>query len=169
MDLGTTPQDHPETERVSTGVLPPDVDVEALISAGYERFLPVNEGAVADYIPALAAASPTAFGVCVAGVGGRLFSIGDADQEFAIESISKLFIFALVCQALGHDEARRKLGVNSTGLPFNSVMAIELNADRTMNPLVNAGAIATTSLVPGATMQEKFARIVDLLSCFAGR
>jgi glutaminase len=169
MDLGTAPQDHPETEWVSTGALPTETEVQALVKAGYERFLPVDEGAVADYIPALAAASPTAFGVCVAGVGGRLFSIGDADQEFAIESISKLFIFALVCQTLGHDEARRKLGVNSTGLPFNSVMAIELNADRTMNPLVNAGAIATTSLVPGTTAEEKFESIVAGMSRFAGR
>jgi glutaminase len=107
--------------------------------------------------------------VCVAGVRGRLFSVGDADQEFAIESISKLFVFALVCHTLGDDQARQKLGVNSTGLPFNSVMAIELNADHTMNPLVNAGAIATTSLVPGATAEEKFESIVAAMSRFAGR
>src|SRR6202020_1771210 len=169
MDLDVMPDDHPGTERVSTGELPPDTDVQALISAGYERFRHVGEGAVADYIPALAAASPSAFGVCVAGVRGRLFSIGDADEEFAIESISKLFVFALVCHALGHDEARRKLGVNSTGLPFNSVMAIELNVDRTMNPLVNAGAIATTSLVPGTSAEEKFDAIVAGMSRFAGR
>ena len=169
MDHDPLPGDHPETGHVSTGALPPDTDVQALISAGYERYRHLGEGAVADYIPALAAASPSAFGVCVAGVGGRLFSAGDADQEFAIESISKLFVFALVCHTLGHDHARRKLGVNSTGLPFNSVMAIELNADRTMNPLVNAGAIATTSLVPGTTAEEKFESIVAAMSRFAGR
>jgi glutaminase len=169
MDHDPLPGDHPETERVSTGVLPPDTDVQALISAGYERYRHLGEGAVADYIPALAAASPSAFGVCVAGVGGRLFSAGDADQEFAIESISKLFVFALVCHTLGHEQARQKLGVNSTGLPFNSVMAIELNTDRTMNPLVNAGAMATTSLVPGTTADEKFESIVAAMSRFAGR
>jgi glutaminase len=169
MDHDPLPGDHPETERVSTGVLPPDTDVQALISAGYERYRHLGEGAVADYIPALAAASPSAFGVCVAGVGGRLFSAGDADQEFAIESISKLFVFALVCHTLGHEQARQKLGVNSTGLPFNSVMAIELNTDRTMNPLVNAGAMATTSLVPGTTAEEKFESIVAAMSRFAGR
>ena len=107
--------------------------------------------------------------MCVAGVRGRIFSIGDAEQDFAIESISKLFVFALVCHTLGDEQARRKLGVNSTGLPFNSVMAIELNADRTMNPLVNAGAIATTSLVPGTTADEKFESIVAAMSRFAGR
>jgi glutaminase len=169
MDRDPLPDDRPETERVSTGVLPPDTDVQALVTAGYERYLHLDEGAVADYIPALAAASPDAFGVCVAGVHGRLFSVGDADPEFAIESISKLFVFALVCQALGHEEARRKLGVNSTGLPFNSVMAIELNTDRTMNPLVNAGAMATTSLVPGTTADEKFESIAAAMSRFAGR
>lgn len=115
------PDEHAGTERVSTGVLPSDTDVQALVTAGYERYRHLDEGAVADYIPALAAASPSAFGVCVAGVHGRLFSIGDADQEFAIESVSKLFVFALVCHTLGHEEARRKLGVNSTGLPGNSV------------------------------------------------
>ena len=169
MDHDSLPGDDPATERVSTGTLPSDADVQALITAAYERYRRVDEGAVADYIPALAAASPSAFGVCVAGVRGRVFPAGDADQEFAIESISKLFVFALVCHTLGHDEARRKLGVNSTGLPFNSVMAIELNVDRTMNPLVNAGAIATTSLVPGTTADEKFENIVAAMSQFAGR
>ena len=130
VDRDPLPGDFPGAERVSTGALPSDTEVQALISAGYERYRHLEEGAVADYIPALAAASPSAFGVCVAGVRGRLFSVGDADQEFAIESVSKLFVFALVCHTLGHEEARRKLGVNSTGLPFNSVMAIELNADR---------------------------------------
>ena len=124
MDHDPLPADHPATERVSTGVLPPDTDVQAIISAGYERYLHVDEGAVADYIPALAAASPGAFGVCVAGVKGRLFSVGDADQEFAIESISKLFVFALVCHTLGHEEARRKLGVNSTGVTFASLTSL---------------------------------------------
>src|SRR5271157_5685735 len=169
MNHDPLPGDHAETERVSTGALPPDTDVQALICAGYERYRHLDEGAVADYIPALAAASPSAFGVCVAGVRGRLFSVGDADQEFAIESVSKLFVFALVCHTLGHEQARRKLGVNATGLPFNSVMAIELNADRTMNPLVNAGAMATTSLAPGATAEEKFASILAAMSRFAGR
>jgi glutaminase len=169
MDHDPLAGDEPGTERVSTGVLPPDTDVRALIAVGYERYLHLDEGAVANYIPALAAASPKAFGVCVAGVNGRLFSIGDADQEFAIESVSKLFVFALVCHTIGHEEARRKLGVNGTGLPFNSVMAIELNADRTMNPLVNAGAMATTSLVPGTTTDEKFESIVAAMSRFAGR
>jgi glutaminase len=169
MDDGNAAKDHPEPEWVSTGTLPSDLEVQTIVSAGYERFRGVDEGSVADYIPALAKASPEAFGVCVAGVHGRVFAIGDAEHEFTIQSISKLFVFALVCDTIGPAEARRKLGVNSTGLPFDSVMGIELNADRTMNPMVNAGALATTSLVPGGSAEEKFARIAAALSVFAGR
>jgi glutaminase len=155
--------------RVSTGILPADIDVRAEISAGYEQFRSLPDGAVPAYIPALASASPDAFGVCVAGVNGQIFAIGDAEVEFTIQSISKVFVFALVCDTLGPEQARRQLGVNSTGLPFDSVMGIELNADRTMNPMVNAGALATTSLVTGDTAHEKFDRISATLSRFAGR
>ena len=83
--------------------------------------------------------------------------------------MSKIFVFALVCQAIGAETARERVGVNATGLPFNSVMAIELNGDRTMNPMVNAGAIATTSLVPGKTAEAKWRFIQEGLSRFAGR
>ncbi len=169
MDEGNVPDEQPTVEWVSTGSLPSDREVEEVVSGGYERFRHLDEGRVADYIPALAQASPEAFGVCVAGVRGRVFAVGDAEQEFTIQSISKLFVFALVCNTIGPEEARDKLGVNSTGLPFDSVMGIELNEDRTMNPMVNAGALATTSLVPGASPEEKFERIVATLSVFAGR
>src|SRR6202453_2444826 len=161
--------EHAAPEWVSTGSLPSDAEIQTIVSTGYKRYRHVDEGSVADYIPALAKASPEAFGVAVAGVHGRVFTIRDAEQEFTIESISTLFVFALVCNTLGPAEARQKLGVNSTGLPFDSVMGIELNEDRTMNPMVNAGALATTSLVPGDSPEEKFERIVTALSVFAGR
>ena len=157
-----------DTGYISTGILPADIDVRAEVSAGYEQFRLLDEGKVADYIPALARAQADAFGVCIAGVNGRIFAVGDADVEFTIQSISKVFVFALVLDTHGPEEVRHKLGVNATGLPFDSVMAIELNTERTMNPMVNAGALATTSLVPGATAADKFAAIVEVLSCFAG-
>ena len=169
MANGNAPPEHPDPAWVSTGTLPSDESVRAIVESGYGRFRHLSGGKVADYIPALAKASPDAFGVCVVGVRGRVFAIGDAEQEFTIQSISKLFVFALVCDSLGPAEARRKLGVNSTGLPFDSVMGIELNEDRTMNPMVNAGALATTSLVPGGSPEQKFAHIADALSRFAGR
>ena len=159
----------PRPPRVSTGELPSDDDVRATLVDAYERCRGVDAGTVADYIPALADTSPALFGLCVAGTRGGLFTVGDATHEFSIQSVSKPFVFALVCQAIGHQAARAKLGANNTGLPFNSVMAIELNQNRAMNPMVNAGAIATTSLVPGATTDDKWQGIVDGLSAFAGR
>ena len=136
--------------RVSTGELPRRTRCGRRRHGGV-RALPhrTMSGAVADYIPVLAGASPELFGISVVGVRGRSFEIGDVDTRFSIQSVSKPFVFALVCEAIGYGEARRHLGVNSTGFPFDSLMAVELNGDRTMNPLVNAGAMATTSLVPG--------------------
>lgn len=154
---------------VSTGSLPPSDLIPPLIAEVHAKFVTVDEGKVADYIPALARAPRELFGLCVAGIDSTVYSAGDADYKFSIQSIAKPFVFALVCQALGGGEARRKIGVNSTGLPFNSVMAVELNETRTMNPMVNAGAIATTSLAPGKTSDEKWRFIQQGLSRFAGR
>src|SRR4051794_40529694 len=154
---------------VSTGELPESEEVVGLITEAYERYRTNRSGAVADYIPALADASPEWFGISVVGVRGRSFEIGDVATGFSIQSVSKPFVFALVCEAIGYGEARRRLGVNSTGFPFDSLMAVELNVDRTMNPLVNAGAMATTSLIPGDTAEEKWAQIQDGMSRFAGR
>ena len=154
---------------VATGNLPPGEEVIRLVQEAHARYGDVRDGTVADYIPALAKASADWFGVCVAGVGGEVYEIGDASRAFSIQSISKPFVFALVCQALGGGRAREAVGVNATGLPFNSVMAVELNAARTMNPMVNAGAIATTSLAPGANAEERWRFVREGLSRFAGR
>jgi glutaminase len=154
---------------VSTGELPQTEQVRDAVTEAYERYRHNGDGAVADYIPALASTSPALFGICVVGVRRRFFEIGDVEAAFSIQSVSKPFVFALVCEAIGYEAARHQLGVNSTRFPFNSLIAVELNDERTMNPLVNAGAIATTSLVPGNTADEKWERIRDGLSRFAGR
>jgi glutaminase len=107
--------------------------------------------------------------VCVVGVSGNVYAAGDSDHEFSIMSVSKPFVFALVCQQMGAEQAREKLGANATGMPFNSLAAVERSADGRTNPMVNAGAIATTSLVPGATFEAKWQFIHDGLSRFAGR
>jgi len=154
---------------VSTGELPVPEEVRDVVTEAYERYRGNGDGEVAGYIPILASASPDWFGISVVGARGRSFEIGDVDTTFSIQSVSKPFVFALVCEAIGYAEAREKLGVNGTGLPFDSLMAVELNADRTMNPLVNAGAMATTSLMPGDSAEEKWACIQAGLSGFAGR
>jgi glutaminase len=121
---------------VSTGHLPPAERVDKLLAEAYEQFKTVDEGKVADYIPALARTPRNLFGLCVVETNGAVHTAGDTEYQFSIQSISKSFVFALVCQAIGAEPARERIGVNSTGLPFNSVMAIELNPHRTMNPLV---------------------------------
>jgi glutaminase len=105
----------------------------------------------------------------VVGTSGNIHAAGDSEHEFTIMSVSKPFLFALVCQAVGVEAVRRKVGVNATGRAFNSLEGIERNPDGRTNPMVNSGAIATTSLVPGATLKAKWKFIHDGLSRFAGR
>ena len=154
---------------VSTGQLPQAQLVRTLVAEAHERFKSNNEGKNADYIPALAEVPSGLFGICVVSTSGVAYAAGDTDYEFSIQSVSKPFVFALVCQAVGENEAREKLGVNSTGLPFNSLVAIERTNDGTTNPMVNAGAIAAASLAPGTTAEAKWQFIRDGLSRFAAR
>lgn len=164
------PFDEPRWDaRVSTGSLPDVVRIGAMLDRAHELYSGVDEGVVADYIPVLGATSPDLFGLAVATVDGTVIASGDADHRFSIQSVSKPFVFALVCDALGHAQVRDRLGVNATGLPFDSVMAVELAGDRLTNPMVNPGAIATTSLVPGANPEAQWESIRSGLSAFAGR
>lgn len=154
---------------VSTGRLPTAGAVDDALAWSYERYRGDTSGQVADYIPALAEADPRLFGLSVADVHGSVHEAGDAGHPFSIQSISKAFVFALVDQALGHDTVRRRVGVNNTGLPFNSILAIELHDGSPMNSMTNAGALATTSLIPGADAEERWDCIQHGLSRFAGR
>jgi glutaminase len=154
---------------ISTGHLPPDQDVVDLITAAYEQFRSTAEGHNSTVYPALARVPSDLFGICVVDTNGHVYAIGDAQYEFTIMSVSKPFVFALVCKVLGPDEMRDRLGVNSTGFAFNSLAGIERDSAGRTNPMVNSGAIATTSLVPGDTIEAKWAFIHDGLSSFAGR
>jgi glutaminase len=161
--------DRSDTSRVSTGALPSAEFVRQALGEAYERYRTVQEGELATYIPALAAANAHAFGIAIVSTNGAAFLAGDSNCEFTIQSIAKPFVLALICQEIGCEHARAKIGVNGTGMSFDSVLAIELNPERTMNAMVNAGAIATTSLAPGESATEKWAFIQDGLSRFAGR
>jgi glutaminase len=143
--------------------------IRTLVEQAHTRFKSVEAGKVADYIPALAQVPRDLFGVCIVETNGAMYATGDVDYEFSLQSVSKPFVFALICHAIGEDEARDKLGVRSTGLPFNSVIAIERIDEGTSNPMVNTGAIAATSLAPGQTAAQKWQFIHDGLSRFAGR
>ena len=155
-------------QAVSTGDLPGWAQVESLVRAAHDRYGPIHDGDVADYIPVLAQVDPDLFGISVAEVDGEIHSAGDAEVEFSIQSISKAFVYALVCEEFGHEVVRDRVGVNNTGLAFNSVVAIELNDGHPMNPMVNAGALATTALMPGDTAAAKWTAVQEGLSRFAG-
>jgi glutaminase len=154
---------------VSTGHLPAADRVEALVDEAHDRFGSDTAGEVSTVYPALASAAAHLFGVCVVRTDGSAHSAGDADAPFTIMSVAKPFVFALVCEALGAEEVRHRVGVNATGLPFNSLAAIEQGPDGVTNPMVNPGAIATAGLVPGVDVDERWARLLDGLSRFAGR
>ena len=171
--MSTTLTDHArqdaESPFVSTGHLPSLEQVRNWVIDAHNRCKSNDEGEVSQVYPALARVRRDLFGVCVAATNGDVIAAGDVEHEFTIMSVAKPFVFGLVCQLLGPEEARRKLGVNATGLPFNSAAAIEQSPDGRTNPMVNAGAIATASLVPGATVEARWQFIQSGLSRFAGR
>ncbi|MCF2570883.1 glutaminase A [Brevibacterium sp. UCMA 11754] len=156
-------------QRAFTGELPGPSATARILAEAHRRYRDLDDGEIADYIPILAEADPTWFGLSFIDIAGRAHEAGDIDVTFSFQSISKAFVFALVCQARSHEFVHERIGVNNTGLPFNSVMAIELNDGHPMNSMVNAGAIATTALVTGETPAEKWETIRSGLSRFAGR
>jgi glutaminase len=150
-------------DHVSTGRLPPPELAQAWIEEAHARYAANAEGEVSSVYPALERVPADLFGICVVAATGRVYAAGDAEREFTIMSVSKPFVFALMCERLGPDAVRERVGVNATGLPFNSVEAVERSPDGRTNPMVNSGAIATTALAPGWDV------IHEGLSRFAGR
>ena len=154
---------------VSTGHLPSPRQVQAAIDEAYEKYRQETSGENSQTYPALAGVPGDLFGICVAGVTGSIYRAGDTGHEFTVMSVAKPFTFALVCDVLGDEQVRQALGVNATGLAFDSVAAVERSPDGRSNPMVNAGAIAAVSLVPGDSSAAKWLFIAEGLSRFAGR
>lgn len=105
-----------EPAYVSTGHLPAPEAVQSLVNEAQRRFQSNRDGENSQVYPALARVPSELFGVCVVGTSGRVYGAGDVDYEFSIMSVSKPFLFALVCETIGPEEARAKLGANATGL-----------------------------------------------------
>lgn len=154
---------------VSTGNLPPAEHVRLLVNEAYERFRATAEGELSHVYPSLATVDPDKFGICVANTRGLTAKAGDADVQFSIMSVAKPFVFALMCGVHTPEAVAQFVGLNATGKKFNSVAAIEDHLDGRTNPMVNPGAIATTSMAPGANTEEKWRFIHEGLSRFAGR
>ena len=142
--------------------------LEAVLKQAHSTAESDQSGANASYIPALAKVPSNLFGLTAVTADGTVLETGDSSYPFAIESISKVFSMALVMEAVGAQEMLKKVGADPTGLPFNSVMALELHRGKPLSPLVNAGAMATVSLLPAANADEKWQKILDGYSQFAG-
>ena len=150
-------------------------EVDAAVKAAYAKYQSLQEGKNADYIPALAKVDPKLFGIAVVTADGKVYTAGNVKTEVSIQSISKVFTMAQVIQEQGADAISKTIGVDATGARFNSIIAIEgvRNVIGTgapeMNPLVNPGAIATTSKVRGATADAVWAKIIGIHNDMAGR
>jgi glutaminase len=145
------------------------VAVEAALKAAHAKYQGLQEGKNADYIPALAKVPSNLFGIALVTVDGQVFAVGDVEQLFSIQSISKVFTMAEVMQQSGADAVVDGVGVDATGQVFNSIDAVEQYKGHEMNAFVNPGAIATTSLVSGASEQAIWDKIIGIQSAFAGR
>jgi glutaminase len=143
--------------------------IAEVVATAHAKHKKNHRGKNASYIPALAEVDPQLFGVCVATVEGQTFSAGDADCEFALESISKILTAALGMEQVGAREFHRKVGADPTGEAFNSVLALELHNDKPNSPMVNAGAMTATSLVSATDADDRWRQIQQIQSDFAGR
>ncbi len=144
-------------------------ELQQVVRTAYAKYKGLKEGKNADYIPILATIPSDLFGVVIATRDGRIFAAGDVDYKFSIQSVSKPFTAALVMQQQGPAAIAEKIGVEPTGLPFNSKIAIELHDSRSVNPLVNAGAIAAVSMLRAGSESERWKQVLQNLSDFAGR
>ena len=147
--------------------------IQAALNSAYAKYKDIKEGANADYIPALARVDSKIYGVALVTVDGKVYTAGDVKSEVSIQSISKVFTMAKVMEEQGADAIIKRIGVDATGMRFNSIVAVEF-AEKALggpeiNPLVNPGAITATSMVQGASRDEVWKSILNFHSDFAGR
>jgi glutaminase len=143
------------------------------MKTAFEKYKGIQEGKNADYIPALAKVDPNIYGIALVGVDGAVASMGDIKSEVSIQSISKVFTLAKVIEERGPDTIAKTIGVDATGMRFNSIVAVEMAqkalGEPEMNSLVNPGAIATTSMLKGEGRDAIWKGLLSFYSDFAGR
>ncbi len=148
-------------------------EIEAALKAAHSKYQGLKEGKNADYIPALAKVDSNIYGIALVTADGKVYTVGDVKSEVSIQSISKVFTLAKVLEEQGPEAIENTIGVDATGMRFNSIVSIELSqkvlGGPEMNSLVNPGAIATTSMVKGANRDQIWNSILSFYSDFAGR
>jgi len=148
---------------------PTPAAIEAALQQAYDTYKGLQEGANADYIPALAEVDPNLWGIALVTTDGTAYTKGDVTTEVSIQSISKVFTMAKVMEASGPMAIYDNMGVDATGQVFNAIEPIEWYKGHEMNAMVNAGAITATSMVEGSSYDEIWNSILDYYNDFAGR
>ena len=149
-------------------VAPRREQVEAVVKEAYEKFKNDTSGKNADYIPYLAKVDSKMFGIAIVTTDNQVLTMGDVTYSFSIQSISKVYSLALAMEEQGPGKVLEKIGSEPTGRPFNSPNAVVEMPTHSGNPFVNAGAIATVSLISGSTADQKWNKILDFYSKAAG-
>jgi glutaminase len=162
MSLSTQVLELPSVEPASLA------PVEDYLRELHRRLSGMSGGKPADYIPELGKADPSLFGIAIATVDGQIYAVGDSDQAFTIQSISKPFMYGYALQQHGREAVLKHVGVEPTGEAFNSIVLDEV-ANRPFNPMVNAGAIAIAEMMQGETQSDRIANMLALFSSLAGR
>ncbi|NJK90975.1 MAG: glutaminase A [Blastochloris sp.] len=142
--------------------------IERYLEELHQTFSKEKSGTVASYIPELFKANPEWFGICLVTTDGHVYEVGDTRQNFTIQSISKALVYGMALEDNGRAEVLRKVGVEPTGDAFNSI-SLHPQTGQPANPMINAGAIATTGLVEGKTSRQKINRILNAMSRYVGR
>jgi glutaminase len=148
-----------------TAVLAP---VEDYLAELHSRVSALTGGKPADYIPELGKANPAHFGIAIATIDGEVYTVGDVEQAFTIQSVSKPFMYGYALNRYGRDAVLKRVGVEPTGEAFNSIVLDEV-ANRPFNPMVNAGAIAVAELMDGTSPEERIANMLALFGGLAGK
>ena len=144
-------------------------NLQTLIEKLHREIQPVNDGTVASYIPELAKVDPQRFGISIVTTHGQAFHVGDTTHKFTIQSISKIFTHGMALEDHGREVLLERVGVEPTGDPFNSIIRLDEGSKRPYNPMINAGAIATTSLLKGQGVTDKLNRMLAMLERYMGR
>jgi glutaminase len=142
--------------------------IQTYLAELHRRLAGTGDGHLATYIPELAKANADAFGICLVTMDGVAYTAGDTAVRFTMQSISKPFVFATALADRGLPYVGRKVGVEPSGDAFNSI-SLDPQTGAPLNPMINAGAIATTSLVAGDTPEAQWQRIAASIAAFVGR
>jgi glutaminase len=135
----------------------------------YKKVKKIKRGKIASYIPELAIVNPNIYGISICTVDGKIYSVGDYNKKVAIESVAKVFTLALALKENGINKINKQIGSSGSFLPFNSIIAADISPGHTINPFVNAGAMATTSLVENKNVSLFWKKIHNNLNDFAGK